>query len=92
MAFNKIFSPTVGLNFWELLVSETAVKAGLLMKKAFARPVARGCKVMETAKREGRRGALSVRRKHEDLYRRYASPHLLGIYPKNGSNLGWIGR
>ena len=45
MAFNKIFSPTVGLNFWELLVSETAVKAGLLMKKAFARPVARGCKV-----------------------------------------------
>ena len=30
------------------------------MKKAFARPVARGCKVMETAKREGRRGALSV--------------------------------
>ena len=36
--FNKLFNPllAVGLNFWAMLVSETAVKAGLLMKKAFA--------------------------------------------------------
>ena len=35
----------MGLNFWGIASFRTAVKAGLLMKKAFARPVARGCKV-----------------------------------------------